>query len=68
MSQAAVNHVLELIEQLPHEDRLKLEKLLAKRFEEEWQEALAENRRLAEERGITQETIDRAIHRRRYGE
>ena len=28
----------------------------------------AENRRLAQERGITEDTIDRAIHRRRYGE
>ena len=68
MSQAAIHHVMELIEQLPEEDRLELEKLLAQKFDAEWKAALTENRRIAQKRGITEETIDRAIHRRRYGE
>lgn len=34
----------------------------------EWDEAVAEKRRVAEVHGITEKTIDRAIHRRRYGE
>jgi hypothetical protein len=60
--------MLELIEQMPQEDRLVLEMRLAQRLEADWAEAVAENRRVAEDRGITEETIDRAIHRRRYGE
>ena len=67
MSQAAIHHVMELIEQLPEEDRLELEKLLAQKFDTEWKAALTENRRISQQRGITEETIDRAIHRRRYG-
>ena len=63
-----VDYVLELIEQMAEEDRLALEKRLSERLDAEWDAAVAENRRLAEERGITEDTIDRAIHRRRYGE
>lgn len=68
MSHATVDHVLELIEQLPEEDRLTLEKRLSQRLEAQWEEAVSENRRIAQARGMTEETIDRAIHRRRYGE
>ncbi len=68
MNHPTVDYVLELIEQMREEDRLVLEKRLSQRFEREWEEAVAENRRVAQERGITDETIDRAIHRRRYGE
>jgi hypothetical protein len=68
MIHPTVDYVLELIEQMPEEDRLALEKRLSERFEAEWSAAVAENRRLAQERGITDDTIDRAIHRRRYGE
>lgn len=63
----SVDQVLELIEGLPDEDRLALEKKLSQRLEAEWNEAVAENRRLAQARGITEETVDQAIHRRRYG-
>lgn len=63
----SVDQVLELIEGLPDDDRLALEKL-SQRLEAEWNEAVAENRRLARARGITEETVDQAIHRRRYGE
>ncbi len=68
MSHPTVDHVLELIEQLPGEERLLLEQRLSQRFEAEWGAAVAENRRIAQQRGIADETIDRAIHRRRYGE
>lgn len=68
MSHPTVDHVLELIEQMPEEDRLVLEQRLWQQVEAEWDEAVAENQRLAQERGITEETIDRVIHRRRYGE
>jgi hypothetical protein len=68
MTHPTVDHVLDLIEQLPEDDRLLLEKRLSERLEADWQEAVAENGRIAEERSITEETINRAIHRRRYGE
>jgi hypothetical protein len=68
MTPPTVDYVFELIEQLPENDRLALEMRLSQRLETEWNAAVAENRRLAVDRGITDETIERAIHRRRYGE
>ena len=68
MAQPTVEHILELIERMPDEDRLALEMRLSERLEAEWNEAVAQNRRIAHDRGITDETIDQAIHRRRYGE
>jgi hypothetical protein len=68
MIHPTVDYVLELIARMPEEDRLALEKRLSERIDAEWEAAVAENRRLAQERGITDETIDSAIHRRRYGE
>jgi len=67
MSQLTVDQVFELIERMPEEDRLALEKRLSQRLEAEWNEAVAENRRLAQDCGFTDETIEQAIHRRRYG-
>jgi hypothetical protein len=49
-------------------DRLALQMRLSQRLESEWTGAVAENRRIAHDRGITDETIERAIHRRRYGQ
>ncbi|MBI5762437.1 MAG: hypothetical protein HZA51_02800 [Planctomycetes bacterium] len=68
MSHPKVDQVMELIEQLPDDERLVLEQRLSQRFEAEWAGAVAENRRIAQQQGITEESIDRAIHRRRYGE
>jgi hypothetical protein len=68
MTNPTVDYVLDLIERLPEDDRLALEMRLSQRLDAEWEDAVAENRRLAADRGITDETIDRAIHRRRYGE
>jgi hypothetical protein len=67
MSPASVERVLELIDRLSDDERLILEKQLSQRLDAQWDEAVAENRRVAQERGITEEMVDRAIHRRRYG-
>jgi hypothetical protein len=68
MNPPTVDYVFGLIEQLPENERLALEIRLSERLQAEWNEAVAENRRIALDRGITDETIQRAIHRRRYGE
>ncbi|MEX2142216.1 MAG: hypothetical protein WD894_23310 [Pirellulales bacterium] len=68
MTPPTVDYVLELIDQMPEEERLALEVRLSQRLDAEWDQAVAENRRMAEDRGITEETIDRAIRKRRYGE
>lgn len=61
-------HVLELIEQMTEADRPVLEPRLAAWSEAAWERSVAENRRYGQERGVTQETVDQALHRRRYGE
>lgn len=68
MTPPTVDYVFDLIEQMPEDDRLALEMRLSQRLQAEWNEAVAENRRIALDREITDETIERAIHRRRYGE
>jgi hypothetical protein len=68
MTHPTVDYVLELIDRLPEEDRLALETRLSERLESEWNDAVIENRRIATDSGITEKTIDRVIHRRRYGE
>lgn len=68
MTYTNVDEVVEMIASMPDEDRLALEMRLAERFENEWREAVSEGRRIAEARGIDEAAIDRAIHRRRYGE
>jgi hypothetical protein len=68
MTPPTVDYVFELIEQMPDEDRLALEMRLSQRLQAEWNDTVAENRRIALARGITDDTIERAIHRRRYGE
>lgn len=68
MSPPSVDYVLDLIEQMPEEDRVALETRLSERLEAEWSEIIAQNRKAAVEKGITEESVDRIIHRRRYGE
>ena len=68
MSPATVDEILELIEKLPDQERVLLETRLAQRLDEDWSRAVAENRRVAGERGIDERAIEDAIHRRRYGE
>ena len=66
MSAAAVHQVLDRIKRLSAEDRMLLDKLLAKLEEEEWQREAESARRMARERGVDQEAIDRAVERIRY--
>jgi hypothetical protein len=68
MSQAAVYEIFERIRQLPEEDRLLLDDLLAQLEDAEWRDEAARARQMAREKGVDQETIDRAVHAVRHGE
>jgi hypothetical protein len=69
MSRAAIDEILDRIKQLPQEDRLLLDELLAQQEDQEWREEAAPHaRRLAQARGIDQGAIDRAVHAVRHGE
>lgn len=62
-----VKELLNVIDGLPEEDRLELDRALSRRLEREW---LAESEKAAREarkRKIGMAAIDRAIERRRYG-
>ncbi len=63
MNEAAVQEILQRIQQLPEEDRLLLEARLA---EDEWRRAAAGARPAAGARGIDQAAIDRAIEELRH--
>ena len=67
MTQTTVEHILDLIEQLPAREREALDQQLAERAETEWRREAEQARREAERRGIDEATIDEAIRRRRYG-
>jgi len=62
----AVQDILQRIEQLPEDDRLLLEERLLQLAEAEWKREAEEARRLARQKGIDQETIDRAVEKVRY--
>jgi len=66
MSEAAVEHILHQIQQLPEEDRLLLEQRLAEWAEAEWRREAEEARRIARERGLDQAAIDQAVRDLRY--
>ena len=68
MSQTNVYEILDRIRQLPVEDRLLLNDLLAEQEDAEWREEAARARGMAREKGIDQAAIDRAVHAVRYGE
>lgn len=67
MSQATVEHILDLIDQLSDRDRELLQSQLSARAEAEWRQEAEEARRQARARGIDQAAIDAAIRKRRYG-
>jgi len=67
MSRATIDEILDRIRQLPEEDRLLFDKMLAQQEDQEWREEAANAQRLAQSRGIDQEAIDRAIHGLRHG-
>ncbi|HKH44653.1 MAG TPA: hypothetical protein VKM72_08325 [Thermoanaerobaculia bacterium] len=62
MSRATIDEILDRIRQLPEEDRLLFDKMLAQQEDQEWREEAANAQRLARSRGIDQGAIDRAIH------
>ena len=68
MSRATVDEILDRIRQLPEEDRLLFDEMLAQQEDQEWREEAANAQRLAQSRGIDQGAIDRAIHALRHGE
>jgi hypothetical protein len=67
MSRAIVYELLERIEQLPPEDRVLFDDLLAEREEREWRGEAAKARRKARQQGIDQEAIDEAVRAVRHG-
>lgn len=62
-----VEHIIELIDQLPPDEREALEQILSERAEAEWSQEAEATRREAAARGTDQRAIDEAIERHRYG-
>jgi hypothetical protein len=67
MSQASVQHILEMIDQLSESDRETLQRQIAERAEAEWRQEAEDARREARRRGVDQKAIDDAVDARRYG-
>lgn len=67
MSEATVEHILDMIDQLSDRDREVLQRQLAARAEAEWRQEVEEARHQARARRIDQAAIDAAIRKRRYG-
>ena len=67
MSQSTVDEILAAIDALPESDQALLDRRLAERFEAAWQAEAAHAREQARARGVDQEAIDAAIHKRRHG-
>lgn len=66
MSAANVEQILSQIDTLDEDERLLLEERLVARAESEWQLAATQARQVAQQRGIDQAVIDRAIETVRY--
>ncbi len=67
MSATAVYQIFDQIKQLSTDDRSLLDKLLSRLAEDEWQREARRARRVAQEKGIDQTTIDDAVAQVRYG-
>jgi len=67
MSRATVDEILDRINQLPEEDRRLLDELLARQEDREWREEAAKARETAQNRGIDQGAVDRAVQAVRHG-
>jgi DNA repair photolyase len=65
---ATVQEILDQILRLPAEERQRLDELLAQQEEREWREESDRARRKAQERGLDQEAIDRAVRAGRRNE
>ena len=68
MSRTAVDEILARNKELPDDDRVVFDALLAQEEEAEWHEEAAKAKESARARGIDQEAIDRVIQAVRYGE
>ena len=66
MSRATIDEILDRIKQLPQEDRLLFDELLAQQEDQEWREEASHAKRMAQNRGIDQDAIDRAVHAVRH--
>ena len=64
---SAVQEIVQRIKALSDKDREALDQILAEMVEREWQKEARRARRGAKKMGITQETIDRAVAKVRYG-
>jgi hypothetical protein len=64
---AAVKELLTVIDELPEEDLLELDRALGRRLERQWLAEAERAARAAKRRKIGSAAIDRAIERRRYG-
>jgi hypothetical protein len=62
----AVQEILQRIEQLPAEDRVRLEERLTEIAEAEWKREAEHARQIARDRGMDRAAIDRAIRDLRY--
>jgi hypothetical protein len=68
MSRATIDEILVRIKQLPEEDRILFDELFAQQEDQEWREEAVKARRVAQNRGIDQGAIDRAVYAARHGE
>ena len=64
---ATVKELLTVIDGLPEEDLLELDRALGRRLEREWLAEAESAAHAAKSRKIGSAAIDRAIERRRYG-
>ncbi len=67
MSTASIEKIVELIDGLSDDDRELLEEKLRLRAEQNWQRRAMTIRAEAKAKGITQDVIDEAVMRVRYG-
>ncbi len=67
MSTAAVHELVDCVQRLPEEERRLFDELLVQLEEQEWRRESGNAQRLARDRGIDQEAIDRAVADIRYG-
>jgi hypothetical protein len=66
MSNAAVQEILNKVELLSEEEQLDLAKRLAERSEADWRAEAEVARCAAQQRGLDQSAIDRAVEEVRY--
>ncbi len=67
MSTAAVHELVDRVQRLREAERQLFDELLVQLEEQEWRRESKKARRLARDRGIDQEAIDRAVADIRYG-